>query len=193
MRGARGHIRPMKNLKLTNEEAEALARELDQIVGNERSSLSPRIKTLKAILGKLREEQATPGIALVLEVIGGVFLGFVSLEAARRASFAANFSTNSLVPLVFLLAILVGWPLFVVRQQFRLAYSVVELMAGVLTIFCAIKGAPAVVPDEATERLMLLVLAGIYIFIRGLDNVAQSRLFKGNPKARAIFEGSWAR
>ena len=60
-----------------------------------------------------------------------------------------------------------------VRQQFRLAYSVVELMAGVLTIFYAIKGAPAVVPDEATERLMLLLLAGIYIFIRGLDNVAQ--------------------
>jgi hypothetical protein len=44
------------NLDLSDEEAKALAAELDGIVRNDRYPLSPRIQLLKAILGKLRPE-----------------------------------------------------------------------------------------------------------------------------------------
>jgi len=43
-------------LELTDEETAALAEELHNIVENDRYPLSPRIQTLKAILGKIRPE-----------------------------------------------------------------------------------------------------------------------------------------
>jgi hypothetical protein len=50
----------MKNLELSDAEAEALLRELSQIIEYDRYPLSPRIRTLKEILGKLRPEPARP-------------------------------------------------------------------------------------------------------------------------------------
>jgi len=44
------------NLDLTDEEATALLGELDRIIDSDRYFLSPRIKTLKAIRGKIRPE-----------------------------------------------------------------------------------------------------------------------------------------
>jgi hypothetical protein len=46
----------MKNLELSQVEAEALVRELARIVEGDRYPLSPRILTLKAILNKLQPE-----------------------------------------------------------------------------------------------------------------------------------------
>jgi hypothetical protein len=43
---------------LTEEEAAALLRELDEIIESERYFLSPRIRTLSAILAKLKPEPA---------------------------------------------------------------------------------------------------------------------------------------
>jgi hypothetical protein len=44
------------NLELTDEQTEALVRELSQIVQNDRYPLRPRIVALKEILGQLRPE-----------------------------------------------------------------------------------------------------------------------------------------
>jgi hypothetical protein len=44
------------NLELTDEQAPALERELSSIVQNDRYPLSPRIRTLQAILNKIRPE-----------------------------------------------------------------------------------------------------------------------------------------
>jgi hypothetical protein len=46
------------NLDLTDEETAALTRELHNIVENDRYPLSPRIRTLRAILAELRPEPA---------------------------------------------------------------------------------------------------------------------------------------
>jgi hypothetical protein len=46
------------NLKLTDEQTEALIRELSQIIENDRYPLSPRIRVLKEILGMLQPEPA---------------------------------------------------------------------------------------------------------------------------------------
>ncbi len=44
------------NLDLTDEEAAALAQELHDIVENDRYPFSPRVRTLRGILAKLRPE-----------------------------------------------------------------------------------------------------------------------------------------
>jgi hypothetical protein len=44
--------------ELTDEQTEALIRELSQIIENDRYPLSPRIRVLKDILGQLRLEPA---------------------------------------------------------------------------------------------------------------------------------------
>ena len=44
------------NLELTDEQTEALIRELSQIIDGDRYPLSPRIVALKEILGMLRPE-----------------------------------------------------------------------------------------------------------------------------------------
>ena len=44
------------NLELTDEQTEALIRELPQIIDGDRYPLSPRIVALKEILGQLRPE-----------------------------------------------------------------------------------------------------------------------------------------
>jgi hypothetical protein len=53
------HLTGMK-LDLTEEEAAALLRELDEIIESDRYFLSPRIQTLRAIRAKLRPEPARP-------------------------------------------------------------------------------------------------------------------------------------
>jgi hypothetical protein len=53
----RPHIGAM-HLDLTDEEAAALTQELHDIVESDRYPLSPRIRTLRAILDKLRPEPA---------------------------------------------------------------------------------------------------------------------------------------
>jgi hypothetical protein len=46
----------MQHLDLTDDEAAALTQELHNIVENDRYPFSPRIRTLRAILAKLRPE-----------------------------------------------------------------------------------------------------------------------------------------
>jgi hypothetical protein len=48
------------NLDLTDAEAEALAQELAGLINRDRYPLSPRIRLLEEILGKLRPEPARP-------------------------------------------------------------------------------------------------------------------------------------
>jgi hypothetical protein len=53
----------MKNLELTDEEAAVLARELTEITWGARYQLRPRVKTLNAILAKLRPQPARPAVS----------------------------------------------------------------------------------------------------------------------------------
>ena len=46
------------NLKLRDEQTEALTRELSRIIQSDRYPFSPRIRVLKDILGQLRPEHA---------------------------------------------------------------------------------------------------------------------------------------
>ena len=57
-RSADHQIAGMTNLELTDEEVAVLVPELTNISWNDRYQLSSRIRTLKAILGKLKQEPA---------------------------------------------------------------------------------------------------------------------------------------
>jgi hypothetical protein len=50
----------MKNLELSDAEAETLTQELAGIVDSARYPLSPRIQTLRAVIARLRPEPARP-------------------------------------------------------------------------------------------------------------------------------------
>ena len=54
--GSQPYIGAMQHLDLSADEAAALIKELQEITGNDRYQFSPRIRTLKAILAKLRPE-----------------------------------------------------------------------------------------------------------------------------------------
>ena len=60
----------MQHLELTDEEAASLRRELTDITWNNRFQLSSRVRTLKAILAKLRAEPARPAAAPEPRVYG---------------------------------------------------------------------------------------------------------------------------
>ena len=57
-------IRGMKNVELTDPEAEPLVRLLRNTIADDRYPLSPRVILLKEILGKLKPEPARPAAAL---------------------------------------------------------------------------------------------------------------------------------
>jgi hypothetical protein len=48
------------HLELTDEQTEALIRELSQLIDGDRYPLSPRIRVLKEIFGMMRPEPARP-------------------------------------------------------------------------------------------------------------------------------------
>jgi hypothetical protein len=53
----------MQHLDLTDDEAAALTQALHEIVENDRYPFSPRIRTLRAILAKLRPEPVREGLS----------------------------------------------------------------------------------------------------------------------------------
>ncbi len=52
------HIPAMKNLELTDDEAQALVRVIREAIDSDRFPLSPRIAVLRSILAQLRPEPA---------------------------------------------------------------------------------------------------------------------------------------
>ena len=60
MIGARARIRAMKNLELSDDEAQALVRVLREAIDGDRFPLSPRVQVLRAVLARLRPEPVRP-------------------------------------------------------------------------------------------------------------------------------------
>jgi hypothetical protein len=56
----RPRIRTMQHLELSDEEADALAQELHDVVESDKYPFSPRIQTLRGILNRLRPEPTRP-------------------------------------------------------------------------------------------------------------------------------------
>jgi hypothetical protein len=60
----------MKNLELTDDEAQALVRVIREAIDSDRFPLSPRVQVLRAILARLKPEPARPAASLEPRVYG---------------------------------------------------------------------------------------------------------------------------
>jgi hypothetical protein len=116
---------------------------------------------------------------VVLSVITFYLIGWLIFVAAQLLFRAYNRWWFS--PVVLMLI----WFLFVMRVQTLIAYGTLEIIVGLLAIVSSISQIPGQtnsdIPGQTTSHIpgqttayILSILAGIYIVIRGLDNVDKS-------------------
>jgi hypothetical protein len=75
------------HLDLSDEEAAALTQELHDIVENDRYPFSPRIRTLRAILAKLRPERVREGLSFAQAPIPeGIDAALAAAEGVRATA-----------------------------------------------------------------------------------------------------------
>jgi hypothetical protein len=126
--------------------------------------------------------------------LGGVIAALLVFAALHLAWIGRNFGETTLIILILGAC----YSLYLIRHFFRLAYGTVEILIGLFAIFGAMGRAPQVVDDPATGTLLLVQLAaGMYIIIRGFDNFAQAKPFKGGSAPfrdlSRFIRGRWGR
>jgi hypothetical protein len=128
--------------------------------------------------------------ALMISLLGVPMLLLWGLVGA--AQYLATILEYIHYPWLFtFLILLVCYPLYAVRLKLPLAYGMTELSVGLVAIWFAATRAP---PPPGTPEFGLFVIglaAGIYIVIRGLDNMSRSPLVKGTSWTRWLFECRW--
>jgi hypothetical protein len=86
-------------------------------------------------------------------------------------------------PLTIVIGVAAGISFFTLRCRYPIAYGLTEIFVAILSIFYSTT--PAVV--SGTGRFFAL-LGGIYIFVRGLDNI--DKRMKANHLWNSFFHGS---
>jgi hypothetical protein len=105
--------------------------------------------------------------------LGGVLA--ISLAAAAiNLQWIATHITWLPLQIIIILAACYG--LYLVRHFSRLAYGFLEILVGVFVIIGAMSRNPELVDPSL---LLVQLAAGMYVVIRGFDNLAQSALFAG--------------
>jgi hypothetical protein len=69
--------------------------------------------------------------------------------------------------------------LYTMRRFFRYGYGFLEVLIGFFVIFGTMERAPQIVDEPATDLILVQIAAGIYIIIRGFDNLTQSEALAG--------------
>jgi hypothetical protein len=131
---------------------------------------------------------ARPGLELAL----GLGLAALLREAAIYLPWIReNVSRYLLVSAILVLS----YGLYTMRRFCRYGYGFLEAVIGFYVIFGTMERAPPIIDDPSTDLILVQIAAGIYIIIRGFDNMAQSE-FMENISVRATWEqakGIWAR
>jgi hypothetical protein len=84
---------------------------------------------------------------------------------------------------LILIILLFAFGLYLIRYFFRFAYGIVEIFIGLLSISGAMARAPQIVDDSTTTLLLVQTAAGIYIIVRGIDNLSRMEPFIGAGNA----------
>jgi len=116
--------------------------------------------------GTGKEASISPGAWLfgIVRALVSLFLGIVPmlvLFGVERDQIVPDF-------LLSLVLIVIGLVVFWLRGKYRAWYGLVELGAALATMFIGIQSYRASGPNPATY---LQILGGLYIMIRGLDNI----------------------
>lgn len=112
---------------------------------------------------------------LVLALLAGVLAGYLSGHILKNEGFRHKVETTvrelAAVPAPFILklyVVIAALLFFAIRGYFPKIYGGIEIAVGLLAIFYAADKIPEAVPEA------LPLLTGIYIIIRGLDNIAKN-------------------
>jgi hypothetical protein len=128
-----------------------------------------------------------------LELGGGLVLALLLVFIALNLQWIAILPRDYVWLPVFILTLVFGCILYSIRYLWPLAYGTAEIVIGLWLVLAATLGAPTGAADEQTFwTLVGKFAAGIYIFVRGMDNISQSRFVVGNGWAW-IFECRWWR
>jgi len=92
---------------------------------------------------------------------------------------------------IFWVVVAIGF--YRIRCASRLLYGAIEIVAGMATIVLGEFPPYAVLTSDTTWALgsraahMLTLMAGVYIVVRGLDNISQDLPLRWRPAWRRIF------
>jgi hypothetical protein len=110
--------------------------------------------------------------ALIEIIFGAALMGLLWL-AAENLKWIWDHVQHDILS-VLLIVVAVG--LFVVRERFRVAYGVAEILVGMIAIV-GVMGRTDNVIFVAKGQLLVQIAAGIYIMVRGIDNLLNSKLY----------------
>jgi hypothetical protein len=128
-------------------------------------------------------------------VVSSFVLGFVLPAPLVVAALHLRWIKTHIDPaLLTILTLAVAYFLYGIRKLRPLAYGTTEVLIGVFVVFLASRQVPELFKDEeAVWAVVIQLSAGIYIVIRGLDNMSRSPLLMGNYRAQWLFECLWGR
>lgn len=127
-------------------------------------------------------------VAAIITPIGSLFYG---LGAALIDIFHWIVTTLSergrSTSLAVAATALVGFFLFVFRLKFRCIYGLTEAIVGLLVAGQRVNTEKSVSADVAL--LLALLTAGVYLVVRGLDNIHQGWKARSDPAANWLLKG----
>lgn len=122
---------------------------------------------------------------VVLSIIFGVILSLKQLWGYASIHIA---STYKIPLLVGLLTFIVGAVFFLVRTVWRVTYGLSEVIAGVCIASYRAFGAEDWFSSVNLDLYLVVLTAGVYLVVRGLDNIFQGLKQSNDPMVRA---GRW--
>ena len=104
---------------------------------------------------------------------------------------AKEFRVIDIVFTIFWVLVAIGF--YRIRCSKRFVYGLIEIIAGVVTIVLGEFPPYSILTDDGSSVLgtraahILTLMAGVYIVVRGLDNMAQDLPHRWRPAWRRIF------
>lgn len=125
-----------------------------------------------------------PIVAIVLTPVGGIFYGVLAaiIDILQWIALQLSQSGRS-AALAATVTAMLGAIFFVFRLKFRFMYGITETMVGLVVAGNRIGfGVQSEFDGDAAMSLYLAVLtAGVFLVVRGLDNMHQAWTLKNDP------------
>ena len=114
-------------------------------------------------------------------IIAGMVFASLHLLAEHSAALLPTLPAGIFALLMSLGAIL----LYAIRKYFRCGFGLIEIMIGIDALWNVPATAPVVVDATTRTQFVMQSAIGLYLIVRGLDNLDQSGVFARLRKARA--------
>lgn len=86
--------------------------------------------------------------------------------------------SNKFIALTGIFALSVGGVLYLVRRKYRILWGITEIAAGTLIAMYRTFANGANINNANPEYFIAILTAGIYLIVRGFDNIEQGKIMK---------------